>query len=370
MKYGGALPSQEIESMISAGFISGVEDKSGIRPGSLDPVLSCSGFHDVYRVNGSFLPQADETVLTAIRRAGGTPLHGEKILLEVDCCYVFALYQKIVKLPDEVYSFANPKSSSGRVDLHVRLLVDYTPRFDFIPKGYTGPLWLLMTPRTFPVIVSGGISLNQLRFFNQDTRFDEFRLETNFSGLLFNHNGQPIPYENRHRFERDGSILLSLGLQFEYPGFEASKTREPIDLSLKNHYDPHRYFRPIITDDHQLTLKSDTFYILSSAEYVRVPAHLACEMRPMDDRSGEFRSHYAGFIDPGWGVGPDGRGCGRTLTLEVRSFDSGLIIKHGQPIAKIRFERMRESPTAHYDEMNPTYGEQLGPKLGKYFKSW
>ena len=101
---------------------------------------------------------------------------------------------------------------------------------------------------------------------------------------------------------------------------------------------------------------------------MRVSESLACEMRPMDERSGDLRSHYAGFVDPGWGVGSDNDGRGRPLTLEVRSFDNGLIICDGQPISKIRLEKMLETPKKHYDQMNPTYGQQSGPKLGKYFK--
>jgi dCTP deaminase len=115
-------------------------------------------------------------------------------------------------------------------------------------------------------------------------------------------------------------------------------------------------------------LKKGAFYILSTNEAVRVPPELACEMVPMDERSGEFRSHYAGFIDPGWGWGEKGEGKGRPLTLEVRPFED-LIVRHGQPIAKIKFERVNEVPVAAYDSMGSNYIKQSGPKLAKHFKN-
>jgi dCTP deaminase len=373
MEYGGALPSQFITDLIDQGFILGAQHEN-VRPGSLD--LQITG--EVYRVCGAFLPSCNETVFEAIQRAEGIKLAGENILLERGCCYALRLSEEIVSLPRNVYAYCNPKSSSGRVDIHVRLLADRVSRYDVVPKEYSGPLWILLVPKTFPVIVSPGLTLNQLRFFNQDTRLDELRLEINFSangGMLFTPEGEMISYKDLKHSDRDGSILLSLGLNFDVPGFEAIEKGHPIDLSLKNHYDPRMFFREISfsgggTSQKSISLKSGTFYILSTREHVRVSNSLACEMRPMDERSGDLRSHYAGFIDPGWGMGANGLGLGRPLTLEVRSFDSGIIICHGQPIAKIRYERMVELPREQYDQMSPTYGAQNGPKLGKYFTNW
>lgn len=368
MRYGGALSIQLIEEMVGSGFLKGVLG-SNIRPGSVD--LQITG--EVWRVKGAFLPSFDESVLSAIKRVGGTKLSGSKIILEKGCCYALPLNEKIEHFPDGVYAYCNPKSSSGRVDIHVRLMVNSFSRYDAVGKNYSGEMWLLVVPKTFPVIVSSGLTLNQMRFFNQDTRLDEMRLEMQFNhngGLLFNNQGDQIKYREVLHSDNDGSILLSLGLDFLEPGFEAIETGEPIDLSLKGHYDPKYFFRRICVTDNSLALRAGTFYILSTKECVRVPSSLACEMRPMDERSGDLRSHYAGFIDPGWGINEDGYGRGRTLTLEVRSFDNGLIIQDGQPIAKIRYEKMIEVPREHYDQMSPTYGVQSGPKLGKYFFEW
>lgn len=370
MKYGGALPVHLIKELINGSFLEEVSEKN-IRPASLDTSLT----DEVYRVQGAFLPAFDEDVYSAIKRAGGIPLYGEKKILERGVCYVVKLNEKIKRFPRGVYAYCNPKSSSGRVDLHVRHLVDRVSRYDLIPEFYSGPMWLMLVPKTFPVIISDGLALNQIRFFNEDTRLDEMRMEIRFSqdgGLVCDESGLRIRYEDVKHRDNDGSILLTLGLNFPISGYEAIENGMEIDLSLIGHYDPHYFFRKVKVFNESITLRSETFYILSTKERVRVPSDLACEMRPMDERSGDLRSHYAGFIDPGWGIGPDEKDqeSGRTLTLEVRSFDNGIIIRDGQPIAKIRYEKMIEKPPVHYDQMSPTYGNQNGPKLGKYFKNW
>lgn len=365
MKSKGALPSQMISDLVSQGMVQGASVEN-IRPASLDLVLT----DEVYRVNGTFLPSPEETVHQALVRVGARPMQGERKLLERGMCYVVKLAETIVHFPRGVYAFCNPKSSSGRVDVHVRLLVDNLSRYDVVKSDYVGPLWLLVVPKAFSVEIVPGLSLNQMRFFDSDTRLSEMELELAFGeygGLLSRPDGNPILYKGLKHSDHDGSILLTLGLQFPEPGFKAIETAEPIDLSQIGQHDPRRFFRPIEVQDEAITLQSGAFYILSTAECVQVPPQFACEMRPMDERSGDLRSHYAGFIDPGWGVK---NLSGRLLTLEVRSFDTGIIVTHGQPIAKIRYERMIVEPAKHYDEMNPTYGDQAGPQLAKYFSKW
>lgn len=367
MKYGGALPMQRIRELLAGGFIEGAQ-MGNVRTGSLDLTPSSKFF----RVRGSFLPGHHETVEDALKRVGAVRIARGSVL-ERGACYVCRLEESVVHLPDGVYAYANPKSSSGRLDLHVRMLSDHVSRYDSIPKNYKGPLWMLIAPKTFSVKVPIGIPLNQIRFFTEDTRLDQLRLETSFEqngGLLSNAGGEMIKYHEIIHSDKDGSIILTLGLDYEYSGFEAVATGEEIDLSLVNHYDPTKFFRPIRVTDDSLTLAANTFYILSSREFVRVPENFACEMAPMDERSGELRSHYAGFIDSGWGIGTNGLARGRPLTLEVRSFDNSLIIKDGQPITKIRYELMIENPEEHYDHMAPNYGKQSGPQLSKHFLSW
>jgi dCTP deaminase len=150
-------------------------------------------------------------------------------------------------------------------------------------------------------------------------------------------------------------------------GYEGVKSNTVVDLSKIKFYDHKKFFKPVKKTGEYLHLKKDGFYILSTHEAVRVPPDLSCEMISMDERSGEFRSHYAGFIDPGWGWGEKGEGKGRPLTLEVRPFED-LIVRQGQPIAKVRFERLIEVPDVVYDATNSNYIVQTGPKLAKHFK--
>lgn len=367
MKYGGALPRQHLLEMRN-GFLDNTQEVN-FRPGSMDLTLT----DEIYRVSGAFLPSCEETVFQALERVGKKRVL-EGTVLEPGSCYVCKLDEEIIRLPDEVYGYANPKSSSGRLDVHVRLLADRVSRYDAIPHGYSGPLWMLIAPKTFPVIVQAGVTLDQVRFFTQDTRLDQLRLQLAFEqngGFLCHSNGEMIRYHEIRHSDRDGSLILTLGLlDFEHPGFEAIASGEPIDLSKAKYYDPEYFFRPVKVSRQSLALAANKFYILSTKEFVRVPAKFACEMAPMDERSGELRSHYAGFIDPGWGIGEDGNAKGRPLTLEVRSFDNGIIIQDGQPIAKVKYERMIEGPHEHYDQMSPNYGKQSGPQLSKHFKPW
>lgn len=366
MEGSGAFSDQMIKSLLN-GYIDG-SIRTNVKPASLD--LSLSGV--VFQVKGSFLPAHDETVMQSIRRAGGRPIFGKLLHLKKGYSYVAQLNEEVTRLPDRVYAYANPKSSTGRLFVHVRVLVDKFAGCDTIPKNYTGSLWLLISPKTFSVEVESGLSLAQMRFFNRDTRLGPLAIDfelnsTARSGVLFSRAGDRLGSENLNRYDGDGSLVLSLGLNFEHPGFEALQTSEPINMSLLKHYEPRRFFREIEAKNGSITLRSGSSYILSSAEYVAVPPDLACEMKPMDTRSGDFRAHYAGFIDPGWGIKS---GRGRPLTLEVRSFEHKLIVKHGQPVAKIKYEQMIEEPDKHYDNLGPNYGEQSGPQLSKHFTKW
>lgn len=367
MKAVGALPMQHIEDLIRGGFIEGGQVQN-IQPSSIDLTLT----NEIFRVNGAFLPSSDETVENALKRAGRKKIrHGG--ILEPGACYVCRLEERIPRsLPDDVYGYANPKSSTGRVDVHVRLLTDRVTGYDYVPERYMGDLWALIVPKTFPIISRAGITLNQLRLFNGDTRFSRFMLEAHFEqdgGFLATREGELIRYHDVYHNDKDGSVILTIGLGFDIPGYEAIETGEPIDLSLKNHYDPEYFFRPVTVRHGTIVLNANSFYILSTKEFVRVPGSYACEMRPMDERSGEFRSHYAGFIDPGWGTGTDGEMRGRPLTLEVRSSDIRLNIRDGQRIAKVRYERVIEQPYVLYGQGNPNYNRQAGPGLSKHFKT-
>jgi len=369
MKYGGALPDRLITELVENGFIENANVKN-VCTDTYDPVTT----GEVYRLPRGFLPNRNERIGDFVHNYG-IRVKPDSIL-EAGVCYIFRLAEKFVqKIPDGVHAHANPKSNIGRVDILSRLLADGVPKFNFVPRGYTGLLWNMVEARSFAVIANEGMSFSQIRFFNQETRLDELRLGTIFNsqgGMLFDRHGGQILYEDMESPSEDGSIPLSLGLDFSVVGFEAIKNGEPINLSLANHYDPRCFFREIfLSNDSSINFNPNSFSILSTEESVRVLPTLACEMIPMDEGNGEIRVHYAGYIAPGWGVGPDGTGKGRPLTLEVRCFESGFMARRGQPFAKIYFDRMIERPLIHYDQQPGTkFKVQDGPGLAKYFKSW
>jgi dCTP deaminase len=358
----GALPSQTILELIRAGFITGAEEKN-VKPSSLDLTVS----NEIYKVEGIFQPRKSETVRDVLKKIKKTE-HTLDKPLKREQMYIIRLNEKL-ELPESVYAFCNPKSTSGRVDVHVRLIADCMSRYDSVRPGWKGELWISIVPKSFPVKLYKGVSLNQLRFFNQDTRLNDFELEIAMKQhkLLWRQNGTAYNYDDIRVRDNDSSLILTLDLENKILGYEGIVSDNVVDLKEIQHYDYKKFFKPVKMKGDYLYLKKGMFYILSTHEAVRVPADMACEMVPMDERSGEFRSHYAGFIDPGWGWGKHGEGKGRPLTLEVRPFED-LIVRQGQPIAKIRFERVTETPIAPYDAVGSNYVVQTGPKLAKHFK--
>lgn len=364
----GALPSQTIRSLVEEGFIGG-GNIANIGTDTYDPVIT----DDIYRLPFSFLPQHGEKIEKYVLKCGIKMKHGS--VLEKNGCYIFRSVENVAKvIPSSIYGYANPKSNPGRIFTFPRLLADGVSKYDHIPIGYTGSLWCMIVPEAFPIIVPEGLSLGQIRFLTRKTRVDEVALKNLFNhdgGLLFDKDGNKISYNQVKESDDDGSVLLSLGLDFPIVGFEAVKTGEPIDLSKVDYYEPRDFFREIHHTNGALNFNPSSFYILSSEESLRLIPTVTCEMRPTDTRRGEFRVHYAGFIAPGWGYGPDGSGKGRPLTLEVRSYESGMTVRKGQPFAKIRFEMMVDAPEKHYDQQEKTkFKAQVGPALAKYFKSW
>ncbi len=364
MKKFGALPSQMLREMMEGGFIkNAVSD--GVNPGSLDLALS----EEVYRVEGVFLPEPGETVRELLGKITRTP-HEYAKPLERDVTYLARL-KEIFALPAEVYGYCNPKSSTGRNDVHVRVLTDGVSRYDVVPAGYRGEAWLVINPKSFSIVVAPGERLVQVRLFNGDTRFNELELEMTMQKepLLFDTHGVPIGYDRLKIKDGDGSIILRLDTEIHPVGYACFGSDRVLDFSKKDFYAPRDFFNEVKKEHEYVRLKKGVFYILSSREAVRVPPYLACEMRPMDERSGEFRSHYAGFIDPGWGYGKDGEGKGRPLTLEVRPFED-IIVRPRQVIAKIRFERMMDVPDMLYDAAGKSnYVAQSKAKLSKHFVS-
>ncbi len=363
LNHRGALPYQTILRMTQAGFITGSKEEN-VKPSSLD--LSVS--NEIYKVEGIFQPRVGESVREVLKKIRKEKHSIDKPLV-CEQMYIARLTEKL-ELPESVYAFCNPKSTSGRVDMHVRLIADGVARYDALTPGYKGELWISIVPKTFSLKLFEGISLNQLRFFNADTRLTELETEIAMKQhkLIWSiAQDRPHTYSDLKIKDGDGSVILTLDLAGKVLGYEGILSKEVLDLSKIGHFDSKKFFKPVKMKGDYLYLKKGSFYILSTNEAVRVPPELACEMVSMDERSGEFRSHYAGFIDPGWGWGAKGEGRGRALTLEVRPFED-LIVRHGQAIAKIKFERMAELPETSYDAMPSNYVKQVGPKLAKHFK--
>ncbi len=360
----GVLPSQMIREMMEGGFVSGAS-AANVNPASLDLSLS----DEMYRVEGVFLPRPGEKVRELLQQMPHAP-HVFGDILEKDVTYLARLNETLA-FPGHVYGYCNPKSSTGRNDVHVRVLADGVSRYDMIPEGYKGEVWLAIQPNSYPIRVQQGTTLVQLRFFNHDTRLSELELEMTMQkdNLLFDSHGEVITYSRLKIKDGDGSVILRLDIEQDPLGYECFGVSEAVDFSKINHYEPGKFFKQVKREGDFVRLKKGGFYILSSKEAVRIPPYLACEMVPMDERSGEFRSHYAGFIDPGWGCGKGGEEKGRSLTLEVRPFED-MIVRGKQAIAKIKFERMMDIPDMLYDVSGRSnYSVQSGARLSKHFIS-
>lgn len=364
----GVLPRQMLEGLIKGERIKGAQ-LSNLQPGSLDLSIS----DEIYRVKSVFLPNSDETVKEALEMTGAER-YDINLPLEVDVTYAIRLNETLA-LPKSVYGYANPKSSTGRNDIHVRMLADRVARFDSAgTRGYHGSLWALITPKSFRVKLSPGDTLLQLRLFDEDTRIgDEATLQILYSQhkLLFDAKGEEIGYERIRIRDNDGELILTINLESEgVVGYRCERSQEVLDFSKLNHSEASQFFQKIEGPAKRIFLRKGDFYIFVTKEYLRVPSGFAVEMLPVDSRAGEYRSHYAGYIDPGWGYGRNGYMKGLPLVLEIRPNEDNIMLRDGQPICKVRIEKMKEIPDAIYGEavLKSNYANQCGPRLSKHFK--
>jgi dCTP deaminase len=268
-------------------------------------------------------------------------------------------------LPDSAYGYANPKSSTGRVNLFCRVVADGTPTYDHLESGWEGECWVLLRADSFPILLSEGVPLVQLRIFDGKSFLSA--LETDVAikkhGLIFDERRRKVVSKKLQQHADSIYLSLDVGVNF---GFECRGTGKILDFSKVNAYDSADFFEPIHAPDRTFTLRKDSFYIISTLERVMVPPYLSAELRPIDVRLGEFRSHAAGYIDPGWGWGTGGEVCGRPITLEVIPHED-MLVRHGQTIARIRYECMKEEPETAYDSAASHYVSQEGPRLSKHF---
>ncbi|MEJ0059852.1 MAG: 2'-deoxycytidine 5'-triphosphate deaminase [Terricaulis sp.] len=334
MNQHGVLPDSDLKRAIQQGWIAAdaafIDEQ--IQPASLDLRLG-----DVaYRLRASFLPGAGATV--ASRLDDQLVMHEidlrQGAVLETGCVYLAPVQERLA-LPQHIHGAANPKSSTGRIDVFTRLIVDGAASFDYIPAGYHGPLWAEISPCTFSILARTGARLSQVRL----------------------RRGPPHP-------KREIDFTIDLALDGPV-GFRAKRHSGVIDVDRLNGYDPRDFFEPMEARRGRVVLDPGQFYIFASKENVLIPADEAAEMAPIRPELGEFRAHYAGFFDPGFGVPPhEGR-----AVLEVRSRDVPFFVEDGQPVGKLVFEPLSGPVDRLYGEAGSSYQGQ-GLKLSKHFAPW
>ncbi|MHC4840554.1 MAG: 2'-deoxycytidine 5'-triphosphate deaminase [Planctomycetota bacterium] len=367
----GTLPSQNIEQLIAQGAVRSPADITAgqVQPSSLDLTLSV----EAYSMPGSLLPLQSERVRDLIERYSrfSVDLRNPTVLIR-DNVYLVRLRESF-NLPSMIAAYANNKSSTGRIDLQTRVVCDGTPRYDKIPAGYSGDLWLEIIPKSFDVTARNGDSLNQTIFYNgrdllNASELGELSAE---HSLLFSPDGERLSAEQvGGQSLDDPGLLMTLDLDQDIVGYVSRKNYRPVDLANIGGHDAGVYFEPIPRPkDGTLFLSRDAFYIFSTYEYVAVPPEYAVEMLPYDTSAGEFRVHYAGFFDPGFGYGAEGEVKGTPAVLEVRPYEDDLIVRHRQPVCKMAYERLIAKPEKLYGvQVKSNYAAQRGPRLSKFFK--
>jgi dCTP deaminase len=331
----GVLPDAEIEKAAEQGWLCADApfEQDQVQPASLDLRLSSR----VHRLRASFLP--GPRVAVRDRLDAELVMHEIDIsdggVLETGCVYL-ALLQEAAALPAAVHGAANPKSSTGRIDVFTRLIVDGAAAFDHVPAGYAGPLWAEICPRTFSILVRPGDRLSQLRL----------------------RRGPP-----HVKHVTDFSIDLALAGPV---GFRAKRHAGVIDLGRIGYYDPRDFWEPLSARRGRLVLDPGEFYIFASKENVLIPGDEAAEMAPIRPELGEFRAHYAGFFDPGFGIPPNE---GKAV-LEVRARDAPFILEDGQPVGRLVFEPLSAPAKRLYGESAASSYQGQGLKLSKHFAPW
>ncbi|MGA8152198.1 MAG: 2'-deoxycytidine 5'-triphosphate deaminase [Terriglobales bacterium] len=347
----GILPSQEIKDLIARGHITAtpviLEDQ--IQPASLDLRLG-----DIaHRVRASFLAGPGSTVEAKIKDLRMTRVDlTSAAVLEKDCVYIVPLLEEM-HLPDGISGKANPKSTTGRLDIFTRLITDYGVEFDRLPAGYRGKLYVEIVPRTFTVGIRAGMKLNQLRFVQgiADSQDKEIKKLDRDETLVY--MDEDVPTKAR----LDRGLRITVNLEGSETGeviaYKARANAPVIELDRINHYSPEEFWEPRYqSPSKSLILDAGAFYILASRERVRVPPNFAAEMVPFDPSDGEFRIHYAGFFDPGFGYGASDI-KGTRAVLEVRAHEVPFLIEHGQLVGRLNYMPLLCKP-------DKIYGVQIG----------
>lgn len=359
----GALASQHIEQLIEDSVIDTgrMLDQDQIQPASIDLRLG----QTAYRVRSSFLPGPGRTVQQCLQE---TAMHQVDIsagaVLEKSCVYIVPLLESL-NLPDSLCAGGNPKSSTGRLDVFTRLITDFGCEFEQVPAGYKGPLYAEIAPLTFSILVRTGSRLSQLRLRAGAPALDDhehFALQ----------NQQRLVDAALNESQIRKGVPVSVDLSGDHAGglvgYRAKRHSGVVDVDKAAALPASHYWEPLYAHNRQLILDPGEFYILVSKEAVHVPADYAAEMNPYDTLVGEFRVHYAGFFDPGFGA-PEAGGVGARAVLEVRSFDVPFLLEDGQNVGRLVYETMLETPDRIYGQHMRSNYQAQGLKLSKHFIS-
>ena len=358
----GVLAAQQLRAMIASGALSAVLPilPDQVQPASLDLRLG----HTAYRVRASFLAGAGRAVSDRLREF---EMHrvdlSDGAVLEKGCVYVVPLMEHLA-LPAGVQAVANAKSSTGRLDLLTRTITDGGTEFDRIPAGYHGPLYAEICPRSFSVLVRPGMRLNQIRFRNGQSILSD-------SDLTALHRTTPLVSGTAHISEGLGfsvDLMPQAGATTDLVGYRAKPHTGVIDLDRIGHYAAADFWENVCTRDAHIILDPGAFYILVSREAVTIPPDCAAEMAPYLAMVGEFRVHYAGFFDPGFGHAAAG-GAGSRGVLEVRCHEAPFVLEHGQVVGRLVYERMSEIPETLYGAGIASNYQGQGLKLSKHFRA-
>jgi dCTP deaminase len=367
----GILPRQEIAAMVKDGLIRSeftIHERQ-FQPASLDLRLG----EKAHRVQCSFLP-GKETVRQKLDRYTIHSLNlFEGAVLEPGTVYVIPLVE-VLNLPKGIRAKANPRSTTGRLDVFTRVITDHSDRFDEIDDNYEGPMYLEVLSRSFPIKVERLMSLGQLRFIRGTARCSD----SDITRLYQQH--EPLLYEGNATISL-AEIVLREGLYLrvdlsgidgtDWVGYKAKNNQRLIELAKLRHYNILDFWEPVFRDSRgQLILERDEFYLLTSKDKVRIPPDYAAEMVAYEETSGELRTHYAGFFDPGFGFSASGEVKGTVAVMEVRALDAPFMVEDGQRFCKLQLERMASTPDQLYGEAEVGSSYQFqGLTPSKHFRA-
>lgn len=363
----GVLPNQYLQRAVDVGIIDAGRYK--VRPHHVQPASIDLSLGEVaYRIRCSFLPDS-EPVRVKMKDliVDELDLRKDGAVLETNRPYLVPLIEQL-NLPPGLHGKTNPKSSTGRLDVFTRVITDYSFRFDEIAPGYRGELFLEIVPLSFTVKVREGLALNQLRLSAGQAMLsdEEIRQAHEQTPILFR-SGKPAAEIATSR-----GLFLGLDLKGEdhgRVGYRAKDNAPLLEMAINQAFNPEEYWEPVYREQgDRIVLAPERFYLLLSEEAVRISPHHAAEMTAYDPTSGELRTHYAGFFDPGFGYDPDERFLGSRAALEVRAHDVPFMIEHGQRVCKLTFERMLEPPGVLYGQGIGSNYQNQQDTLGKHFR--